>query len=40
MALSASQERGFGRPDEVLDELGIDPLSVIVTRVGLAFESA
>lgn len=40
MALSASQERGFGRPDEVLDALGIDPFSVIVTRVGLEFDSA
>jgi radical SAM-linked protein len=32
-----SQEGGTGRPDEVLEELGIDSLSVHITRTAISF---
>lgn len=37
MVLSLSQEEGTGRPDEVLDALGLDPLSARVTRQTILF---
>lgn len=37
MMLSLSQDKGTGRPDEVLEALGIDPLSAHVTRTAIEF---
>lgn len=37
MVLSLSQEGGTGRPDEVLDALGLDPLSARMTRRTILF---
>jgi radical SAM-linked protein len=38
MSLALSQEHGTLRPDDVLDELGVDPLKAYVTRVTICFE--
>jgi radical SAM-linked protein len=38
MSLALSQERGTLRPDDVLDELGVDPLKAYVTRAAICFE--
>lgn len=38
LEMALSQEAGTGRPDEVLDALGLDPLSARVVRTALNFE--
>ncbi len=38
MELSLSQERGTGRPDEVLSALGLDPLAARITRTAITFD--
>jgi radical SAM-linked protein len=38
MTLSLSQEHGTGRPDDVLDVLGLDPLAAHITRTSIHFE--
>jgi radical SAM-linked protein len=37
MTLSLSQEHGTGRPDDVLDALGFDPLAARITRTHIDF---
>lgn len=37
MALALSQEHGTGRPDEVIEALGLDPTSTRVTRTEIMF---
>jgi radical SAM-linked protein len=39
MVLALSQEQGTGRPDMVLEALGLDPLSAQVTRTAIEFEA-
>lgn len=38
MALALSQHQGTGRPDEVLEALGLDPLSAHVMRTMIEFD--
>ena len=38
MSLALSQEHGTLRPDDVLKEMDVDPLSAYVTRIAICFE--
>ena len=38
MRLVSSQEDGTGRPDEVLEALGLDPLDARIVRTNLTFD--
>jgi radical SAM-linked protein len=38
MSLALSQKQGTLRPDDVLEELGLEPLKAYVTRVAICFE--
>lgn len=40
MVLSLSQEHGTGRPDDVLDAMGLDPLAARVVRTHIDFAEA
>jgi radical SAM-linked protein len=39
MVLALSQDQGTGRPDMILEALGLDPLSARVTRTAIEFEA-
>ena len=39
MQLVSSQQEGTGRPDEVLEALGLDSLDAKITRTNMTFEA-